>query len=219
MFFEKKVNTSSKEGMAKFLANHFRYSTSTFSSGVTAYAHNIKIHNLGFTENQCVKALNILSTQGYLEEISFEFDNFRHFHNGCYSITQSGRSGGYLVLVESEYYDPGYKSTCSKCGQLNFRAVGSNDFQCGVCHTPRHNLKKPLKWVRTKSSSIDQGMSLEDYLLMDMFSLKERVNLVLSFDQACDKLRSAFIELINEFIVVEKTIMVPKTVKTLERVI
>jgi len=44
---------------------------------------------------------------------------------GRYTIGSNGRSGGYLVLYQGEYYDPGYKSRCRACGQLNYQHVKS----------------------------------------------------------------------------------------------
>jgi hypothetical protein len=41
-------------------------------------------------------------------------------------IIGNGRSGGYLVMVESERSDSGYKSECPECGQLNYCLVPPN---------------------------------------------------------------------------------------------
>ena len=51
---------------------------------------------------------------------------------------------------------------------------------------------------------------------MDM--LRNRMDVVRSFDAACDKTRNAFIRLLNEYMMVEQIIMVPKSVKRLERI-
>ena len=46
----------------------------------------------------------------------------------------------------------------------------------------------------------------------------EKVLLVRAFDAACDITRSAFIRILNEFMLIEQVVMVPQTVKRLERI-
>ena len=48
-----------------------------------------------------------------------------------------------------------------------------------------------------------------------MAKLRERVDLVCDFDAVCDAIRSAFIDLLNDFEVVEETIQRPVKVKKL----
>ena len=50
-----------------------------------------------------------------------------------------------------------------------------------------------------------------------MDDLQDRLDLVRAFDAACDITRSAFIRLLNEFMLIEQVVMVPQTVKRLER--
>lgn len=51
-----------------------------------------------------------------------------------------------------------------------------------------------------------------------MDDLQDRLDLVRAFDAACDITRSAFIRLLNEFMLIEQVVMVPQTVKRLERI-
>lgn len=69
-----------------------------------------------------------------------------------------------------------------------------------------------------KGSSIDQGMTFQDYMDMPLTELKDRADLVRSFDGVCDRIRANFIAWINQYFVVEETVMVPTPVRRLERV-
>lgn len=218
MFFEKKIDTRSKESVAKFLLDHYRYDTMSSWNRSTSYAHCVKVNRLGLTGSALDKAYEIISVDGYWGEISRPIREFENEMMGAYTIGANGRSSGYLVLFESEIYDPGYKSTCPECGQLNYQSVSQANHACGVCGAERKNLKAPLRWTRTKSSSIDQGMTMEDFMDMSFTGLKDRADLVQSFDRACDRVRNAFISAVEKYMVIEETVMVPTRVRRLERV-
>jgi len=218
MFYEKKVNIKSKKEMAQFLSGHFRYHTMSSWNRSSSYAHCVKVDRLGLPRGGQTKAFEILETEDYWRDILWPVRDFEKEFAGDYSIVTNGRSSGYLVLCEAEYYDPGYKSCCPKCGQLNYREVTSSADLCGVCRAPRSNLKKPLQWLRVKGSGIDDGMSMEDFMDLPMSTLAHKVDLVCEFDRTCDLVRDAFLELVNDFYVVEETIMVPQKVLKLERI-
>ena len=217
MFFQQKIKFNCKESLAKFLSNHYRYDTMNSWNNASSYANCVKINRLGLRGSSLEKAWDILGSNNYWDEIRWPIQNFQDEWCNGYSIVSNGRNSGYLVLVEAEVYDPGYKSTCSRCGKLNYQAA-CDDSKCGVCGAKRVNLKKPLAWVRTKGNGIDQRMSFDDYMDMSHSWLKDRAELVRSFDAACDAVRDHFIELINDYMIVEETVMVPQTVKRLERV-
>ena len=214
MFFEKKVDGRSKEALAGFLAGHYRYSTMNSWNGNSSYANCVKVDRLGLRGTSLDKAFEILSVDGYWDQIKHPIREFERDWYGGYTIGSNGRSGGYLVLYESEVHNPGYKSTCTRCGQLNYQEATEGS-TCGVCRAPRVNLKRPLQWIRAKASSIDHRMSKEDYLDMSHSWLKDRVELVRSFDAACDNIRGEFIHLLDSYMVVEETVHVPKQVKRL----
>ncbi len=217
MFFEKKIDSRSKKAMAEFLVKHYRYDTMGSWNCATSYANCVKLNRIGINGSQLVKAFDIIATDGYWDEIRYPIRDFEQETNKAYTIGSNGRSGGYLVLYSAEVYDPGYKSTCSKCGQLNFQLAHSEHDKCGVCKSPRSNLKAPLQWMRTKSSGIDQDMEMEDFMDMSLGELKNKVEIVRLFDKTCDDVREVFLEIINDFMIVEETVMVPKKVRRLER--
>lgn len=218
MFFEKKINQCNKEDLVAFLAGHYRYQTGSTWSGGSSYAHCVKLNHLGLSGQSLEKAFEVTSTDDdYWRHLGQPIREFEAAWYGGYTILNNGRSGGYLVLSEAEVHNPGYKSTCTRCGQLNYQEAFKGAV-CGVCKAPRVNLKRPLSWVRPRGLTIDHRMSKEDYLDMGHSWLKDRAELVRAFDAACDGVRDAFIDLLDDFMVIEETVMVPHKVRRLEPV-
>lgn len=114
-----KVDLRSRAAMIEFLSNHYRYDTMSSVNCATSYAHCVKLHRLGLTAAQMDNASDVLSTD-FVDEITWPIDEFTREQAGGYTIGFNGRSGGYLVLLESRYEDTGHKSRCRSCGQLNF---------------------------------------------------------------------------------------------------
>jgi hypothetical protein len=83
---------------------------------------------------------------------------------------------------------------------------------CGVCRKPRRNYDVPPSRLSASYKSIDQG---EDFFADDwpMGSLRDRVDLVCAFDAACDEIRSNFIDLLEDYDVVQVTRWRPFKVK------
>jgi hypothetical protein len=211
MFFEKQVDTRSRQAMVKFLTGHFRYAIDR-SWSRTTYANRVKIPYLGLTREQEMRASEVLST-GYWSELQSTIDDFTFEMDGNYTIGVNGRSGGYLVLLQGEYYDPGYKSRCRACGRLNFKSVIGDAEECRACHKhERVNLSEPMQRHRVLNMDLDQDLEFDDW---SMSALRERVELVREFDRACDDIRNDFIDILDNFAVVEETVMVPTTVRRL----
>ena len=113
-----------KKEMIGYLSHHFRYHTLHSWNRMTSYTHNIKIYNLPWKSRAAEsKAYDLVSTAQAARVVQKHFDEFNRRTDHRYSIIGNGRSGGYLVLVESERTDSGYKSECPECGQLNYRPV------------------------------------------------------------------------------------------------
>ena len=51
---------------------------------------------------------------------------------------------------------------------------------------------------------------------LSMGALKSKVDLVMEFDRACDRIRSAFIDVLRDYMIVEETVMVPQKVRRIE---
>ena len=121
-FFEKKVDRRSREEMTSFLEDHFSYSVDNFRGG--SYANNIKITNLGLSNDQVMKALDLMGTDE-LDDMTMRsvISDFTADNRGHHTIVQAGRSGGYAVLAESYYKKIEHRSFCTSCGQRNFKHV------------------------------------------------------------------------------------------------
>lgn len=218
MFFEKKIDTRSKESIANFLLDHYRYNTMNSWNDATSYAHCVKVNRLGLTGTMLEKAYEVLDIEGYWKRIRQPIREFESYWSGAYTIGSNGRCGGYLVLLRAESGVTDHQSTCTECGQLNFKKVVSSSCVCGVCGAPRTNITNPVRYTTAKSTPIDHRMTMEDFMDMSMTALKDRAELVRSFDSACDRVRDAFISLCNNYMIVEETVMVPKRVRRFERI-
>jgi len=86
--------------------------------------------------------------------------------------------------------------------------------KCGACGTEgehgRVNYTRPQKRLSVSGKNVDQN---EDFSEWSLPELRNRVELVRRFDQACDEIRDNFIGLISTCKVVEEVVMIPKTVK------
>lgn len=113
-----------KKEMIEYLSSHFRYHTFRSWNRMTSYAHNVKTYNLPWkSRDDESKAYDLISTAQAALIVEKHLIEFNRQTDHRYSIINNGRSGGYLVLVESERSDSGYKSECLECGQLNYRLV------------------------------------------------------------------------------------------------
>ncbi len=113
-----------KGEMAEYLNGHFRYHTLHSWNQMTSYAQNAKIYNLPWKKREDEsRAYELFSTAQAAQITRNYLEDFTRQTNHHYSIIGNGRSGGYLVMVESERKDSGYKSECPECGQLNYRLV------------------------------------------------------------------------------------------------
>ncbi|WP_432263139.1 cysteine protease [Cupriavidus sp. TMH.W2] len=89
--------------------------------------------------------------------------------------------------------------------------------RCGKCgaegEAGRLNYERSPRSLAVYSGrSIDQDV---DFAAWSMEELRRRVELVSAFDATCDAIRDNFIDLIGDYVPVEKTIMVPKTITVL----
>ncbi|WP_081577030.1 hypothetical protein [Acidithiobacillus thiooxidans] len=116
MFFSKKIGKTKKEMLA-FLMDHFFYNGQ--------FAHRVKIHQLGLTNEQETKAFEMRNVPGFVEQTSEDLIcDFSDDHPD-YTLEFDGRSGGQLVLAQRALVSTEYKSWCRSCGQRNYAtAIG-----------------------------------------------------------------------------------------------
>ncbi|ABO59907.1 cysteine protease (plasmid) [Burkholderia vietnamiensis] len=105
-----------------------------------------------------------------------------------------------IARLKRELKDCTLGNRCGRCGAEGDRG------RVNFAQSPRH-------LVTYSGRALDQD---EDFTEWSIDQLRRRVELVTAFDQACDEIRSAFIDLLEEYTPVEKTVMVPKKVTVLE---
>lgn len=209
------VDKRSRKAMTNFLKNHSRYSTLNSWNGLHSYANNVKLRNLKIPHNLVGAAYEILSQGDVHDELGFEIDDWTSDHHGQYTAGFNGRSGGYVVLYRSHYETSDHKSICRNCGQKNFKTIeetGNNI--CGKCGADgRRNLSVEARRVlRVENVGVDQDTDFSD---LSMDELRERVELVQSFDELCDTLAERFMDFVKNYEVVEEEVLVPTKVKVL----
>lgn len=100
MFYKTGIDITNDKQMFNFLKNHFRYNTMNSWNRVTSIANNVKLYKLGLSGDWGV-AYDLL--------VSGEYDTLQWMiHDWClehpgYEIFFNGRSGGYLVLMETAH--------------------------------------------------------------------------------------------------------------------
>jgi hypothetical protein len=104
MFYKTGVDIASTKSMWEFLHNHFTYYTMNSWNRQTSIAHNVKLYNLKL-EGDWTATMRYLfdeADSGFLQ-LSID-DMIREFEeaNPYYKVFFNGRSGGYLVLCNSD---------------------------------------------------------------------------------------------------------------------
>jgi hypothetical protein len=202
-----------REEMIEFLSKHFRYNTMNSWNRSTSYAKNVKLHRLGLTREQENRAYEIIQANGAYDKINGIIMAFGVTNDYRYQIGFNGRSSGYLVLYQGGKNDPGYKTRCDNCGKLTWYETEQPCKMSG-CDGTLRLLKKPVFQVFTQSL---KGMDMEkDFEEWDDDSLRNRYDLVKEFDATVDECISVFKALVDSCKVVEKEIMVPKTIRVIE---
>ena len=213
--FSKKVDLRNREEMVKFLTSHFRYDTMNSWNNATSYANNVKLYNLGLTEEQLSKAYEMLESNE-LYDLAFEpcIVMWNRQHNYEWQVGFNGRSGGYLVLYTGGQKDSGFKSQCTECGQLNYKTVEETGCTCGKCgKNARKNLDHP---IMQSYSYPGKGVDMnEDFKDWDISEIRERVKIVQEFDALCDELLANLIYYCDNASVEEEEYYVPQKRKTI----
>ncbi len=213
-YFYRAVDSRSRKGTIEFLSQHFRYHTMNSWNRATSYAHCVKLQRLGLAASDHDKAFDVLQTAEVSDAWQAAIDDFTEEQAGRATIGFNGRSGGYLVLYESEYQDSQYRSYCRKCGQRNYQVATPENCQCGVCRDmSRLNYTVALRQLVVRPGrGMDETRDFSDWPLSHV---RERVRLVQAFDRACDQIRDNFIHMIQGFDVVKEDYVVTKQRKVL----
>ena len=197
-----------KKAMVAYLCDHFRYWTMNSWNCATSYAACVKLHR--FIPNDINNgAYDFLQTDEAFEDGKAIIREFEERWKYVWQIGTNGRSGGYLVLYRGGIRDPdkGCKRGCPNCHQGNYRKESK---VCGRCG--QENLVDyPFVQTYTKPGlGVDENF--EDFDSWDVYRLQQRVNVVWDFDKTVERVKQAFIDFVRGHTVVEKEILVPKTI-------
>ena len=203
------VDKRSRKAMIKYLKGHYRYNTANSWNGSSSYAHNMKFHSLGLDSETRSKLYELSLCDGFYETIRDLIHEFSCEHNWQWQAGFNGRSGGYLVLYQGERVPSGYKSFCPKCGQLNGTSVSENSGMCGVCKHERRDFTTTHMVVNIFTGrGTDEYEDFEDW---EMYHLRERVELIQSFDKLADAILAEAVFLAGEYEAGEEEYTVVKT--------
>lgn len=214
MYYGKTVDMNNRQAMIDFLSNHFRYSTANGWNRSTSYAHNMKVYNMGLTEEQENVLWDLMDAEGAYSEINWLIDDFGDKYDHQWQAAFNGRSGGYLVLYQGGQKESEYKSYCISCGQPNFTLIEETGCRCGKCgkETRRNYNKPPMQVFTYPGRSLDMNEDFEDW---DDDDLRRRVELVQEFDALADSIRDMAIAMSEQYRVEEVEEYVPRTKKVL----
>ena len=217
--YYKQVDKRSTKALVDFLKKHFRYHTMNSWNQSTSYANCIKLHQVDkpsdIDEETWWQMLEIADWHDILSDL---LEDFARQYDFQWQAGINGRSGGYIVLYKGGIKPSGYESYCTHCGQKNYRAMPEGEVgTCGKCDAQaRVNFKQTHMQVFTwPGKEIDMCEDFEDWTLSE---LQQRVEIVQSFDRLCDDIVSAYVDICRNNRIVEKEILVPRTIKVLEPV-
>ena len=214
--FERKVNMRRREDMIRFLRDHDRYWTMNSWNRSSSYANCVKIHMLGLTRGQLETAWEMLDVPQVYDAIHRILEDWAHKHEWRWQIGFNGRSGGYLVLYQGDLDHTNARTAqCDECGKLTWH---KKETPCTSddCDGTLRLLPEPRPQIVTyPGRGLDEDPSFDDW---SMAELRNRVRLIQDFDRACDAALAEFIRFCEEYRVVEKDILVSKTVRALEPV-
>jgi len=217
--FYKEIDKRYRESMVAFLKKHYRYNTMNSWNRSTSYANNIKLYNIDKPDDVDNDTWwEMLWITEWQEKLSDLLEYFGSKYNWQWQAGINGRSGGYVVLYKGGIKPSGYKSYCTHCGQKNYQAVADGEVDiCGRCEAKaRINFKQTHMQVFTwPGKDVDMYEDFEDWTLSE---IREQVELVQDFDRLCDDIITEYIELCKNYRITQEEILVPKTIKVLERV-
>ena len=195
-----------KKAMVAYLCDHFRYHNLNSWNQATSYAACVKLRR--FVPNDISnKAYDFLQTNEAFEDGKAIIREFEERWKYRWQIGSNGRSSGYLVLYQGGIREKGYKRWCPNCHQGNYRRESK---VCGRCGQ-EGLVDYPFVQTYTKPGvGVDENF--EDFEAWDVSQLQSRVNVVWDFDKTVQRILDAFIDFVRNHMVVEKEIMVPKTI-------
>jgi len=202
-----------RKDMTAYLSEHFRYNTMNSWNRSTSYANCVKIHKLGLTAEQMERAWEMCRMDTVQERISIALSNWGSSHGWRWQIGFNGRSGGYLVLYQGGLDREHAKTAeCDHCGRLTWHKSTTPCTRSG-CAGTLEVLSEPRPQIFTRPGmGLDQD---EDYETWSMEALRDRTELILDFDKACDDITDLFAWYCDNYDVEEREFPTTKTCKVL----
>lgn len=190
-FFYNGLKEKTIEEKYQFLKNHFDYYIMNSWNGLKSIGNNIKIYNLGLTNEQQNKFFKLLEIEPDFF-YNFTFDFFKEFEELTKTkIFFNGRSGGYLVLV------PDFEIT--KRNQHIFEWFGVED----IIYFDNY---KEFKTEQNKHNYKNYSFKKE---------IEETYYCIKAFDKFCDVLRAELIYILDNSEIDEHEETYTKTIKTI----
>jgi len=214
--FCQKVDMRTRETMVTFLRNHGRYSTMNSWNRSSSYANCVKVHRLDLTREQLENAWEMLDMPPVYDAIHVVLEEWAIKHEWRYQIGFNGRSGGYLVLYQGGLDWKNAKTArCDECGKLTWHKQDTPCTSDG-CDGTLRVLPEPRPQIVTyPGRGLDESADFDGWAMDD---LRDRVRLIQDFDRLCDEAVALFVSYCDNYKVIEREIMVPKTVKVLDTV-
>ena len=217
--YYKQINKRSRKAMTAFLKQHFRYYTMNSWNGSTSYANCIKLHHVSKPSNIDEETWwQMLEIKDWHETMDELLEEFARKHTYAWQAGINGRSGGYVVLYRGNIRPSGYKSYCTQCSQLNYQALPEGRTgTCGKCNAEaRVNFTQThMQVIAWPGKHVDMQ---EDFAEWSLSDLKERVELIQTFDRLCDDVVQTYAHMCRTYHITEEEIHVPRTIKVLEPV-
>ena len=212
--FYKKVDMRNKMAMSQYLENHFRYNTMNSWNRSTSYANCLKIHRLELPDEIQQKAWGMIECTEVYDVFNRLITDWADAQSWEWQIGFNGRSGGYLVLYRGGLDWKNAKTAkCDHCGKLTWHKQAT-PCTSEYCNGILHVLEKPEPQIFSQPGKpVDQD---EDFSAWDIDSLRDRVKLVQEFDRLCDQIVDEFVYFCKHYDMVDKDILVPKTIRILE---
>ncbi|MPM64027.1 hypothetical protein SDC9_110913 [bioreactor metagenome] len=206
--FREPVNKRSRREMAGFLSEHFRYDTGNSWNRSSSYACNMKIDRLGLPRDVVDKLFGLIQCSEFYDHLGDLLHQFGETHDFRWQAGWNGRSGGYLVLYQGERKPSGYQSFCTCCGQKNYRSVVDSGKRCGRCgREARTDFAQPdMQIITYPFRDTDGGECFEDWSLWE---LRQRTELVQSFDELADDIVSEALYLAEHYVAEEEFVPIP----------
>lgn len=208
-FFTQRVDKRSRQEMADYLQNHFRYDTMNSWNRSTSYACNMKIHSFGLDSGTEDRLYELIQVPEFYDLLNYLIQEFSEQNSYLWQAGWNGRSGGYLVLYQGGRKPSGYHSYCTNCGQKNYRSVKETGARCGRCQEEaRVDFNMPPMEVFTyPGRGTDMDEDFQDWTLHE---LRQRTELVQAFDRLADDIVARALDIANEYSVQEQVVYIPQ---------